>query len=162
MTCFCPDCFAEYPLGARTCPRCGASLDATGRDYLEKLIRALQHPAPSVPIQAALVLGGRGDPRAVEPLSEALCTNPEMGFQEAAVEALGRLRDPRAVPALIEALRHSYLSVGARAAWALGAIGTDEARQALEEALNDPSLSVRQAAARALATEPPGKFQRNP
>lgn len=154
MTYFCPYCFAEHAATALLCPRCGGRLDVDRRDYVEKLIQALRHPAPSVPCQAAMVLGQLGNLRAVEPLIEALRARPEIGLQEAAAEALGRLRDERAVLALAEALRHSYLTVRERAAWALGEISTDEARAALREALKDRNASVREAAAKALSAEP--------
>lgn len=43
---------------ATTCPCCGADLrDFTGKSYEEKLILALRHPEPTIPIRAAMILG---------------------------------------------------------------------------------------------------------
>jgi hypothetical protein len=61
---FCPACWVEVSEEARVCPRCGADMEAVqqGRDFVDKLIAALDHPDPETRSRAALILGlSRGE-----------------------------------------------------------------------------------------------------
>lgn len=72
------------------------------------LVAALDDPHLAVSEAAAKALGARGEPRAVEPLLEALqsAISQHDSFKvRNFAEALGQLADPRALPPLIESLR---------------------------------------------------------
>lgn len=118
---FCPSCWSEVGT-ANTCPNCGADLhELAGETYGEKLIRALRHPEPTVPIRAATILGELGSRAAVEPLIEVarFCKDPYI--QEAAVEALGKIGDPRARGCLARLSQEGVIRVryAARSAMAM-------------------------------------------
>lgn len=51
---FCSGCWAETPTGGGTCPHCGADMEAVqqSRDFVEKLIAALDHPEPETRARA--------------------------------------------------------------------------------------------------------------
>lgn len=111
MVHFCPSCWREVQ-AQKVCPGCGADLEAWSRaSYEKKLIRALRHPEPTVPVRAAAILGERGTASAVEPLIEAAKSSRDPYLQEAAVEALGRLGDARARSTLEALSRDAPLRV---------------------------------------------------
>lgn len=116
---YCTSCWSK--VGAvTTCPNCGADLqDFSGRSYEQKLIIALQHPEPTVPIRAATILGQLGSQAAVEPLIDVVTTVHDLYIQEAAVEALGRIGDIRALPCLDHLSREGAVRVRAAAERAL-------------------------------------------
>lgn len=95
-----PSCRSEAgAVGA--CAACGAdSRDLAGETHEQQLIRALHHRKPTVPILAATLLGELGSRAAVEPLIEIAVSSADPYIQEAAIVALGRMRDPRALPCL--------------------------------------------------------------
>lgn len=130
LTYFCPSCWSEVGT-ARVCPHCGADLrDFAGESYAEKLVRALHHPEPTVPIRAAAILGKLGSRAAVEPLIELAESTPDPYIQEAAVEALGRIGDQRAVQCLERVSREGALRVRAAAKQALTTLtGSVNAKQ---------------------------------
>lgn len=100
LTHYCPSCWNEVGT-VTSCPSCGADLrDFSGKSYEEKLILALRHPEPTVPIRAAMVLGELASQEAVNPLVDLAGGSPDPYIQEAAVEALGRIGDPRALACL--------------------------------------------------------------
>ncbi|RMF83541.1 MAG: NACHT domain-containing protein, partial [Nitrospirae bacterium] len=86
--------------------------------------------------RAAEALGKLGDPRAVEPLLQAL-GDESRGVRRAAAEALGKLGDPRAVEPLLQALGDRYSDVRLAAAEALGKLGDPRAVEPLLQALRD-------------------------
>jgi HEAT repeats len=119
VTYFCPSCWCEVGT-VNVCPKCGADLrDFAGETYEQKLIRALRHPEPTVPIQAAVILGKLGSRAAVKPLIELADSASDPYIQEAAVEALGRIADPRVVPCLERLSREGPVRVRAAAKQAL-------------------------------------------
>jgi HEAT repeat protein len=100
LTYYCPSCWNEVRNGS-DCPSCGADVGQfASESYEQKLIRALRHPEPTVPIRAATVLGMLGSQAAVEPLIDVALSNADPYIQEAAATALGNIRDPRALPCL--------------------------------------------------------------
>jgi HEAT repeat protein len=122
LTYFCPSCWKEVGIGS-TCPRCGADLcDFAGETYEQKLIRALRHSEPTVPIRAAAILGKLGSRAAVEPLIELAESTSDPYIQEVAVEALGKVGEPQAVPCLERLSREGPLRVRSAAKQALKAI----------------------------------------
>ncbi len=119
VTYFCPSCWSEVG-AATTCPNCGADLqDFSGRSYEEKLIIALQHPGPTVPIRAATILGELGSQAAVEPLINVATSVDDPYIQEAAVVALGHIGDIRAISCLDRLSREGAVRVRAAAERAL-------------------------------------------
>ena len=122
VTYFCPSCWSEVGR-ATTCPNCGADLqDFAGYSYEEKLIRALRHPEPTVPIRAARILGELGSRAAVEPLIDVATSVRDPYIQEAAAEALGRIGDARAFSCLDHLRQEGALRVRAAAERALKAL----------------------------------------
>jgi len=112
-----------------------------------------QRKDPEVRKNAAEALGKIKDPRAVEPLIEAL-KDKDFRVRWNAAEALGEIGDPKAVKPLIAALKDENSGVRSSAAFALGEIQDPRAVEPLIEALKDEDSDVRRRAATAL-----GKIQ---
>ncbi|MBI5181596.1 MAG: HEAT repeat domain-containing protein [Nitrospirae bacterium] len=126
------------------------------------LMELLRDDNDGVREHAALALGKVKDPRAVEPLIEALKVDDEdddvrrnivfalgdIGDPSAA-EALGKIRDPRAIEPLIAALpliaefNFQEKLIGKNAAWSLGKIGDPRAVKPLIIALKDEEKGVK-------------------
>ena len=128
MIYFCPSCGNEIK-NEDVCPECGVDLKELAQEgYEEKLIRALRHPEPTVPVRAATILGDLGSRAAVEPLIEIGVSSEDLYIQEAAVVALGRIGDPRAARCLTRLRREGGLRVRNAA---------DQALRMLERQSND-------------------------
>jgi HEAT repeat protein len=82
----------------------GIQLD---NDAVEQVAALLCDPRTAVRYQAAIVLGARGDPRAIEPLIEAL-RHPDVRGKQEAARALEKVGDERAVLALDQALAEGW------------------------------------------------------
>ena len=122
LTYFCPYCWHEAK-EARGCPNCGADLrNLSGRSYEKELLAVLQHPEPAVPNRAATILGELGLKSAVGCLMDLAKDASDPYVQEAAVEALGRIRDARALRCLDLLSREGAVRVRAAAERALRAI----------------------------------------
>jgi len=94
------------------CPECGVDLKELAQEgYEEKLIRALRHPEPTVPIRVAAILGKLRSRAAVEPLIEMALSSTDPYIQEAAVTALGTIGDARALPCLSQLSHEGALRV---------------------------------------------------
>lgn len=86
---------------ALVAPRVAAALSD---EQYATLVDALKNAdSYKIRLQAAVVLGRAGGPRAVDPLTEAL-DDPEMAVRASACMALGNLADLRAVTGLVKAL----------------------------------------------------------
>ncbi|MBD2450658.1 HEAT repeat domain-containing protein [Nostoc sp. FACHB-152] len=90
---------------------------------------------------AAKKLGELGDPRAVEPLLQAL-THPSSEVRRNAIESLAKLGDSRAIEPLIQCLQDSDFFVRGQAAWALAEIGDIKAIEPLSQALRNENQST--------------------
>ena len=88
-----------------------------------------------------ITLGKIGDPRAVEPLIDALQDDAFANVRGRAAEALGEIGDPRSVEPLIAALNDEDWLVRGRAARALGKIGDLRAIEPLKKASKIPFFS---------------------
>jgi HEAT repeat protein len=122
MIYFCPSCWNEIK-NADVCPECGVDLKELAQErYEEKLIRALRHPEPTVPIRVAAILGELRSRAAVEPLIEMALSSTDPYIQEAAVTALGTIGDARALPCLNQLSREGALRVKITAGLALNAL----------------------------------------
>lgn len=133
---------------------------------LYSLIQKLKGQDPNVRNKAAKTLGEMKNPRAVEPLINAMKGNfPYSGplkdrlvggefsyVRVAAAEALGEIKDPRAVEPLIDAMKNPHHhKVQEEAARSLGKIGDPRAIEPLMSAVkNDKYDSVRSEAIWAL------------
>ena len=71
---------------------------------------------------AASALGALQDPRALDPLLEALCDDRDASVRRAAAEALGELKDHRALDYLLQGLRDKDSGVREAAADAIEGI----------------------------------------
>ena len=119
---------------------------------VEALINTLRYKKdPPAQGAAARALGQIGDPRAVDPLIEAL-ENEYIAVRLGAAQALGEIGDARAVDPLIQALEveDEYCGVQYEAAQALGKIGDARAIKPLIRALKDDDEIFRSWAAEAL------------
>jgi len=113
-------------------------------------LRKLKSADGEVRAQAAHALAGRGNPKAVKPLGEAL-EDRAWEQRAAAAMALGKLANGRGAPFLTAALRADPdVDVRCSCAWALGCIGGKGVIEALDAALQDDSDAVRRVAAEAL------------
>jgi HEAT repeat protein len=123
-------------------------LDAIGdsRSLVPLIATALKDDCPDVREAARAVLFQARDPRAVEPLTEAL-THDDRAVRRRAVEVLGSIEAPRAMRSLIRALKDS--DINENAVRALTNIGAP-AVAPLIEALKDKYPIVREQAAKAL------------
>lgn len=100
---------------------------------------------------AAMALGRRSDPAAIEALAEAtLSRNSVKGVREAALESLRRISDPRTIDRFISALANRSDHAREKAAYALGLLGDPRAIEPLSDMINDPEPHVRDAALRSL------------
>lgn len=101
---------------------------------------------------AARALGQMGDPRAVEPLGQALRTADRTNrlFRRELIAALGQIGSDQALPAFRLALRDEDPDLRQAAVRALAEYGRTQAAALLRDALQDADPGVRAAAARAL------------
>lgn len=99
MRYFCPKCWSDFAEDVVRCPRCGQDIAAfwSGKDYVEKLIAAMDHPEPETPIRAAWILGTLRAMRGVGPLIALIQRTRDVYVARAAVEALGRIGTPEAM-----------------------------------------------------------------
>lgn len=96
----------------------------------------------------AYLLGQAGDPRAIEPLIDAL-QDTHVGVRGAAANALGVIGDDLAVPYLRPLLKHDNPQLVTWAAFALTRLGQDHFDH-IVTALNHPQVEVRRSAVLAL------------
>jgi len=123
MTYFCPACWKEIAK-ADVCPHCGTDLgNLSNETYEQKLILALRHPEPTVPIRVAAILGQLRSRAAVEPLIDMALSSADPYIQEAAVASLGTIGDARALTCLNHLSHEGALRVK---------IAADRAAKALE------------------------------
>lgn len=126
LTFFCPVCWTETPTGGGTCPRCGADMEAVqrGRDFVDKLIAALDHPEPGTRARAAMILGLRRERRGAAALMRVVRKGKDAFLVEAAIEALGRIGDPGSRDAIEAAALDGTLRVRGAARRALVTLDT--------------------------------------
>jgi HEAT repeat protein len=92
------------------------------RDFVDKLIAALDHPEPETRARAALILGLRRETRCVDHLIRVVRQTRDASLVEVAVEALGRIGDPRSREAIEWAGIHGSLRVRQAARRALASL----------------------------------------
>jgi HEAT repeat protein len=145
MTFFCVNCFGELSGEGGRCPRCGATQNLDGRDYVAKLRNALAHPIAETRRRAIYLLGEKRMEEAVGQLIEIVDQENDPFVVEEAVAALGKIRGAMAMEALLRAARHKSFLVRARAIHSLVEAGGDWARAAKRIVRSDSSALVRDA-----------------
>ena len=98
MQFFCPRCWSDFPSDVPSCPSCSLNIPSfwRGKDYVGKLIAALQHPETETVIRAASILGDLHEETAVGDLIELLSVTSNVYVACAAVIALGKIGTPQA------------------------------------------------------------------
>jgi predicted amidophosphoribosyltransferase len=96
---FCPRCWSEFRQDHTRCPHCGFDIAGyqNSADFVDKLIRALRHPEPSMPIRATWILGKRKERRAVNDLIALARETPDLYLCRVIVRALGEIGTPEAM-----------------------------------------------------------------
>jgi HEAT repeat protein len=114
-------------------------LAATDADVVEPLLELLRYPDPDLRLQAALVLGERGDTRAVTALIDAL-SDPDENLRFHAIEALGKLKARAAVERLTAIAESGDFYLAFPALEALSHIGDPSVAPRLAPLLKDDLL----------------------
>jgi HEAT repeat protein len=114
-------------------------LATTDIDVVERLIDCLSSADVDLRIQAALILGGRRDHRAVPALVRAL-DDPDLNVQFHAIEALGQLHAGEAVEALTRIAERRDFFLAFPAIQALARLGDVSVAPRLVPLLNDELL----------------------
>jgi len=98
MRFFCPRCWSDFPNDVSSCPACGLDIPTfwRGKDYIGKLLAALQHPETETVIRAASILGDLREKLAVGDLMALIAATPNVYVACAAVVALGKIGTPQA------------------------------------------------------------------
>ncbi len=98
MRWYCPGCWRDFGEDLARCPHCGLDIHAfwDSKDYVEKLILALNHPEPTTPVRAAELLGRVRAAPAVGPLARLVRENADVFVVRAAIRALGAISTPAA------------------------------------------------------------------
>ncbi len=98
MRFYCPRCWRDFDRDVPQCPHCGLDIEGfwKSKDYVGKLVLALQHPEKETPIRAAWLLGQLKDTRAVPPLIDLVNKTEDVYIARAAVKALGEIDTPEA------------------------------------------------------------------
>lgn len=137
ITYYCPSCWSTVAPDTKVCPICGAHIQDSQADIVEKYIAALRHPDPMTRLRAAWMLGRMRAERAVPALVQLVMARQanDPYVISAAAKSLGLIGRQDAVPCLIELLRDTSASFMARAeaAEALERIGGAEALAALAD-----------------------------
>ncbi len=132
-----------------------AAIDSMASQDFDRLLDILQNdPEPIMRRAAAICLGRKGDPKALNPLGNSLVGQPDADedVRAAAASALGELLQPEAVEPLSQALKQDDSpKVRKACAGGLAALGQGKGSGPLEQALaEDSEEDVRASAADAL------------
>lgn len=115
---------------------------------IEGAIRLLKSEDEQLRQFVAYLLGQAGDPRAIEPLIDAL-QDEHIGVRGAAANALGALGDSLVIPYLKPLLKQDNPQLSIWVAFALTRLGEDHF-EAIAEALTNNDVDVRRSAILAL------------
>jgi HEAT repeat protein len=130
LTHFCPSCWSEITAETSVCFVCGTDIEEmSAASYEQKLLQALYHPEPTVPVRAATILGQLGSTRAVEPLIQLVALTPDPYLQEAAIRSLGQIGDARALSLLNKLRREGPVRVRIAANEAMAALSSETNRK---------------------------------
>lgn len=126
---YCPECWNDFGEDLALCPVCGLDIHRfwSSKDYVQKLIVALDHPEKGTPVRAAWILGQIRDPRAVVPLMTLTQKSNDVYIAIAAIKALGKIGGLEARK-FLKTLRHHPAQT---------------LREAAQSATRNPRTSVR-------------------
>jgi HEAT repeat protein len=104
---YCPGCWHDFAQDFDQCPNCGLEIRQfwASKDYVEKLILALNHPEKTTPVRAAWILGRLRTPKAVKALIGLIRRTKDVYLAVAAVKALGEIGTPEAIK-FLETIRN--------------------------------------------------------
>lgn len=122
------------------------ALEQTPLPVTDAIAGLLTSPEVNLRIQAALILGLRGDMRAI-PALEAALGDCDHNVRCHAIEALGRLGSRASLPRLLAIAEREDITLAFAAAAAIGAIGNEAAARRLEALLQRPELAIAAASA---------------
>lgn len=89
MIYYCNNCWKEIKANDKTCPFCGSNQNNLEQEsFLQKLIRALNHPEPGTPIRAANILGKLNAKEALPALLNRLEKEKDPFIVEAVIDAI--------------------------------------------------------------------------
>lgn len=127
MRWFCPGCWRDFGEDLARCPHCGLDIRAfwDSKDYVEKLILALNHPEPTTPVRAAKLLGCMRAAQAVEPLMRLVDKSGDVFAVRAAMQALAAIGTSTARRFLETLTHHPADWIRAEAAADLGRAASD-------------------------------------
>jgi len=93
MRFFCPSCWRDFwNENSDVCPVCHYDIRGhDGKDYVAKLLNALNHPAGDIQHWAMMILGQRREKRAIPYLDKIAKESKDPSLKRAAAEALKRI-----------------------------------------------------------------------
>jgi len=96
MRFYCPKCWWDFGEDFQRCPQCGLNIGeySNAKDWVEKLIDALEHPEPETVIRVVGILGTLQNERAVAPLIRLVQKTKDVYIARAAIGALSRFDTP--------------------------------------------------------------------
>jgi len=92
---YCPNCWQDFwEENFRVCPKCGYNIkDYEAKDYVDKLIMALQHRAGEVRHWIIMILVQRKEKRALPYLEKLSKETKDLSLARAAEEAVKKIRE---------------------------------------------------------------------
>ncbi|MGO8822422.1 MAG: HEAT repeat domain-containing protein [Desulfomonilaceae bacterium] len=105
---FCPGCWEDFPDDFEICPECGTNTRAfwSGKDYVDRLIVALDHPVKSTVARAVWILGKLEAEKAVPPLISLIEKTKDIYLIRATARALGEIGTSDAMAFLVSLRDH--------------------------------------------------------
>jgi HEAT repeat protein len=90
---YCPNCWQDFwEENFKVCPKCGYDIkDFDNKDYVDKLITALQHRAGDVRHWVIMILAQRKEKRAVPYLDKLCKETKDPSLARAAEEAIKKI-----------------------------------------------------------------------
>lgn len=93
MIYFCSQCWREISRDAKICLQCGADQEKLSKEpFVDKLIRALDHPEPETCIRVIDIIGELGIKEAIPRLNDLYCESPDVYIVKAAGIAIDKIR----------------------------------------------------------------------
>ena len=95
MIFYCTNCWEEIKEVDKICPNCGIEISKLeDESFIQKLIRALEHPEPETPIRAAYVIANRKAKESLPYLMNKIKSEKDPFILKAFIEAVLKI-DPR-------------------------------------------------------------------
>jgi uncharacterized membrane protein YvbJ len=96
MRYYCPNCWRDFwNEDFRQCPGCGYKIeDFEAKDYVDKLINALNHRSGEVKHRAIIILAQMTEKRAIPYLGKLVCASEDPSLVKAAEDAVTKISSP--------------------------------------------------------------------